>query len=250
LGKLGSEYRKASGSELDLDAFHFEGKITAEHHAAIVGHHAAIADMLRKCQFQEPDEIDRGLRGEIVLLEQTLVRQTSGTRATRQGQLETQPQNAAGGRGPELQTHAVAKPRHAAAGGDDDDHGAAGGGDATTLAPTDGDSGRPPISARPPAIAFRAWYTRDLLAITQGEPKQEQIAETMRTQGLRAQQGQVSKWLKAVKKYLAAGGILPAVDELDSIDTVDPDVIDMGPRQDGRTPRQRLRRDPDADSDE
>ncbi len=102
---------------------------------------------------------------------------------------------------------------------------------------------------RPPDAAFRAWHTRDALAITSGESKQGKIADTMTKNGIPATQGQVSKWLIAVEKYLKAGGIMPAVAELDRIDTVDPDVIDMGRRQDGRTPRQRLRRDSDADSD-
>ncbi len=96
LGKLASEYRKASASELDLDAFDFEGKVLAEHHAPI-------ADMLRKWRFEEPDEIDRGLRGELVLLEQVLVRQASVTRAIRQEQAKGVPQNGAGRTGTERQ---------------------------------------------------------------------------------------------------------------------------------------------------
>ncbi len=99
---------------------------------------------------------------------------------------------------------------------------------------------------RPPRIAFQAWYVRDVLGFT----TQQQIADEMTRLGSSATQGQVSKWLAAVEEYLRAGGLMPALDELNKpdTDTVDPAVIDMGARQDGVTPRQRPRRDDDADS--
>ena len=99
---------------------------------------------------------------------------------------------------------------------------------------------------RPPLVAFRAWYFHELLGIR----TQQEIADTMTKQGFPATQGQVSKWLAAVEKYLKAGGLIPTVDELKKPEThtVDPAIIDMGARQDGRTPHQRPRQDDDADS--
>lgn len=103
------------------------------------------------------------------------------------------------------------------------------------------------LPKRPPDKAFRAWWIRQSgIATTQRE-----IAEKMIAMGTKADQGQVSRWLKAVGNYVAAGGILPTVAELGAKpQSIDPNVVDMGARQDGRTPRQRLRRDPDADSDD
>ena len=99
---------------------------------------------------------------------------------------------------------------------------------------------------RPPKIAFQAWYVRDVLGVA----TQQQIADEMVRQGTPASQGQVSKWLAAVEEYRKAGGLLPTLDELNKLDTdtVDPAIIDMGARLDGRTPRQRPRPDDDADS--
>jgi hypothetical protein len=107
---------------------------------------------------------------------------------------------------------------------------------------------KPPSGSprRPPSIAFKAMYVRDVLGVA----TQQQIADEMTRQGSPATQGQVSKWLAAVEEYLKAGGIAPTLDELNKpdIDTVDPNVLDMGARLDGRTLRQRPRRDDDADS--
>jgi len=99
-----------------------------------------------------------------------------------------------------------------------------------------------PAPARPPDKAFKAWYARDVSGIS----IQREIAEEMTRQGIPATQGQVSKWLSAVDKYLKAGGIIPTVQELNSQpQAIDPAVLDMGKRQDGRTPRQRPRRNSD-----
>ena len=106
--------------------------------------------------------------------------------------------------------------------------------------------GKPPKPPRLPSKkAFQAWSVRALLGITD----QTEIAEEMTRRETKATQGQVSKWLRAVEKYQAAGGILPDVTTIGKPQSVDPDVLDMGARQDHRTPRQRERRDPDADSD-
>jgi hypothetical protein len=53
-------------------------------------------------------------------------------------------------------------------------------------------------------------------------------------------QGQVSKWLKQVTTWVEAGDMSSDIGKsVPQIDTVDPDVIDRGPRQDAHTPRQR-----------
>jgi hypothetical protein len=120
---------------------------------------------------------------------------------------------------------------------------------ATQVAPDDtrvGDLARSPIPVRPPPNAFRAWFTRDVLGVA----TQQAIAAEMTQHGCPASQGQVSKWLRAVDEYRKAGGIMPTLADLNrpDVDTVDPDIIDMGARQDATTPRQRLRRDADTDS--
>ena len=58
---------------------------------------------------------------------------------------------------------------------------------------------------RPPENAFKAWRLRDLLGIT----NQTKLAEKMTDMGVPTTQGQVSKWLKQVEVYMAAGGSLP-----------------------------------------
>lgn len=99
---------------------------------------------------------------------------------------------------------------------------------------------------RPPERAFQAWRLRDL----QGINSQTEIANKMTEMGVKASQGQVSRWLDQVEEYLKAGGIFPTLDPLThKPDSVDPSVIEMGQRQDGRTPRQRNRRSDDSDDD-
>jgi hypothetical protein len=58
-------------------------------------------------------------------------------------------------------------------------------------------------------------------------------------------QGQVSKWLKLVKEWVEAGGILPALEPATRKKPIamDPGKIELGPRKDGRTERQRDRSD-------
>jgi len=110
--------------------------------------------------------------------------------------------------------------------------------------PAQGDESTPAIpSKRPSKKAFQAWFTRDVL----GVGTQEEIAEKMTEEGIPATQGQVSKWLREVEEYRKAGGTMPEIEELDSLDTIDPAIIDVGARQDGRTRRQRQRRDDNAD---
>ncbi len=97
---------------------------------------------------------------------------------------------------------------------------------------------------RPSDNALKAWRLRDLKGIND----QTELAAKLIEQGVSATQGQVSRWLKQVEEYLKAGNVLPTIDPLTSQpDSMDPNTLDMGKRQDGRTPRQRDRRDPDSD---
>ena len=90
---------------------------------------------------------------------------------------------------------------------------------------------------RPSEKAFQAWRLRDLTGW-----KQKQIAKKLDTN-----QGQVSKWYKAVKEYLDAANIFPDLGVTGKPQSIDPTVIDMGARSDGLTPRQRERRTDDSD---
>lgn len=93
---------------------------------------------------------------------------------------------------------------------------------------------------RPPEIALIAWRLRDLSGIT----NQTQIAAKMTKEGISATQGQVSRWLKQVDDYMKAGNVLPTIPPPTfQPQSIDPEIIDMGERQDGRTPRQRDRGD-------
>ncbi len=88
---------------------------------------------------------------------------------------------------------------------------------------------------RPPDRAIMAWRLRDLLGIG----TQNEIATKMTQQGYDCNQGQVSRWLRQVERYLAEGGVLPAMETAQKETAVDPAVIELGARQDGLTPRQR-----------
>jgi hypothetical protein len=93
-----------------------------------------------------------------------------------------------------------------------------------------------PKLPEPPKAAWLAYYVRHTVGIT----KQTEIAETMTEQGTPATQGQVSKWLKAVDAWLEAGGIRQTIEQLhEQPKSIDPAKLDMGARQDGRTPAQR-----------
>jgi hypothetical protein len=100
------------------------------------------------------------------------------------------------------------------------------------------------LPTRPPGKAFQAWQIREGLSIS----NQAEIARIMVKQGVKASQGQVSKWLAAVESWRTAGGVMPKVGTFGGEpQSVDPAILDMGGRQDGLTKRQRPRRDPDAD---
>jgi len=60
-------------------------------------------------------------------------------------------------------------------------------------------------------------------------------------------QGQVSRWLRDVKKWIEAGKVLPDIHGTHSNKPMpmDPAKIDLGPNREGRTKRQRRRADAD-----
>ncbi len=94
----------------------------------------------------------------------------------------------------------------------------------------------------PSENAMKAWRLHDLLGIS----NQTELAKKMTQNGVPTNQGQVSKWLKQVKDYMEAGGVLPELPMMDKPTAIDPSKIDMGKRQDGRTPHQRERWDADS----
>jgi len=95
---------------------------------------------------------------------------------------------------------------------------------------------------RPSEIALKTWRLRDL----EGINNQTKLAKRLAELGVPSTQGQVSRRLRKVEDYLEAGNILPEIKPLISKpDSIDPALIDMGKRQDKRTPRQRERRNPD-----
>jgi hypothetical protein len=85
----------------------------------------------------------------------------------------------------------------------------------------------------PSKQAFAAWYLHSI------GKKQVEIAELMQKKlGRLVNQGQVSKWINQVTRYLGDGNPLPQLSEISEI-SIDPSQLDMGRRTDGRTGRQR-----------
>lgn len=63
-------------------------------------------------------------------------------------------------------------------------------------------------------------------------------------------QWQVSRWAKQVAVWIAAGNVFPDLPAMTAKPTaLDPDVMDMGERQDALTKRQRRRRSDDDERD-
>lgn len=114
---------------------------------------------------------------------------------------------------------------------------------------TDGDQSKiltddRPAVRRPSDNAIAAWRLRDI----KGLKTQNEIADRLTNElGRPISQGQVSRWLKDVENYLAAGNVLPNPTPSSRARPIDPSAINEGRRRDGRTPRQRHRRDPDSD---
>ena len=109
--------------------------------------------------------------------------------------------------------------------------------------PASGTVGRPRGIRRPCEEALAAWRLRDVTGIT----NQTKIATMLSEQFKRKiGQGQVSRWLKEVEKYLSDGNVLPPLPPpAPRAGAIDPMYIEMGERQDHRTPHQRQRRDDD-----
>ncbi|HTU19229.1 MAG TPA: hypothetical protein VMG10_14305 [Gemmataceae bacterium] len=104
------------------------------------------------------------------------------------------------------------------------------------------DSVRPATHLKEPSSdAIAAYRAHLVIGGTQTELA-EILTENL---GRPITQGQVSRWLKAMKDWLEAGNVLPdlSASALPKPMPMDPERIDLGLRQDGRTERQRGRRD-------
>jgi hypothetical protein len=104
-------------------------------------------------------------------------------------------------------------------------------------------SSRKPAPVKPPSEeGVAAWYLKTLGRV----PTQKEIAEAL-TRIFRRPigQGQVSRWLKQVKAFLGGGSVFPEATNRRALEVtfMDPQLLDRGQRQDGRTKRQRGRRD-------
>jgi hypothetical protein len=101
-----------------------------------------------------------------------------------------------------------------------------------------------PALKSPPDAAVKAYRLKWIL----GVPKQSEIAERLSQElGKPVSQGQVSRWLKQTEEFVSESGVLPGLPDVPSEKPmpVDPERLDLGPRQDGRTERQRGRRSDD-----
>lgn len=94
-----------------------------------------------------------------------------------------------------------------------------------------------PTLQSPSNDAMTAWRLKHVRGIN----KQSEIASIMSAELNRTiNQGQVSRWLDEAKAYTEAGGIVQPLPTLTAQATsVDPAVIDMGPRADRRSRNQR-----------
>lgn len=98
----------------------------------------------------------------------------------------------------------------------------------------------------PPDIALAAYRIEMATGMNQTDIAAKLQAEFTKP----VSQGQVSRWIKAVKKFLKDGNVLPSIEPMTyKPKSFDPSVLEMGRRQDGRAVRQRDRRDPDSTED-
>jgi hypothetical protein len=68
----------------------------------------------------------------------------------------------------------------------------------------------------------------------------------MEIAGRKLSQGEISRWLKEVKTFIEAGGVLPGLEQHSmKPTTMDPQRMELGNREVQRTPRQRERRTSD-----
>ena len=108
----------------------------------------------------------------------------------------------------------------------------------------DGDKPKNKVKV-PSALDVKAWQMSLLLGM-----KQQAIADKLKEEEKRpCTQGQVSKMITRVKKFLAAGGNLTDVfpKRSETMTYVDPHLLDMGRRRDGRATGQARRSDDDGD---
>jgi hypothetical protein len=99
-----------------------------------------------------------------------------------------------------------------------------------------------PTIKEPQKIAIAAYRAQFI-----NGKKQQEIAEMLENEFKKpVSQGQVSRWISEVKKYIEAGNVLPDFPKpTDKPVSIDPDVIDMGERQDRLAKRQRPRKSDD-----
>jgi len=105
---------------------------------------------------------------------------------------------------------------------------------------------KPVANMRPPSDDAIACYRAHFFT----ELNQTQLAEIMTAELKRPiSQGQVSKWLKEVKTWIAAGNVLPDLPEMmrRKPAAFDPQTLELGPRQDHHTLRQREKRSENSD---
>ena len=80
--------------------------------------------------------------------------------------------------------------------------------------------------------------------------RQTELAKVLTTELKRPiSQGQVSRWIKQVEEWIKAGNVFPSLPKMErkKPDTSEPRTLELGPRKDHRTPRQRERRSEDSD---
>ena len=95
---------------------------------------------------------------------------------------------------------------------------------------------------RPTDKQIKVWQIREVTGIE----NQTELAAKMTKLGMPIKQGSVSKALTCGDRFVAAGGNMPHLPGMEPMEHqpepitfVDPDVLDMGERQDGLTPCQR-----------
>lgn len=96
----------------------------------------------------------------------------------------------------------------------------------------------------PSKEAMMAWRLRAL----KGQTQQGIADEMTRQLNRKVKQPAVSNWLKEADEFLLAGGVFPKLPMMPQAPiSVDPTVIEMGERVDGRSKHQREQRDADDD---
>jgi hypothetical protein len=97
-------------------------------------------------------------------------------------------------------------------------------------------------------IVYRYRFGSDLLLSerkTQTEVANDPVL--MKQLGKKVDQATISRYLKQVRKWIEAGNLMPETSQAQNSQpkSMDPERLDLGKRQDGRTERQRGRRDND-----